>query len=419
MDTNSSNKDLVDRVIEDIDRDAQTIQDFTVQMLRINATNSRMGGPGEIERANYIQKFLENEGLEVSRVEVPDDSIPGKVRPNLFARIEGKDTSRTLWYVGHMDTVPEGSRELWNSDPFEPVVRDGKIIARGAEDNGQSMVGTIFAIRELKRIGASLPFNLEVVCVSDEEFGSDYGVKYLIEKGYFKKSDLMLVPDSGSPSGTEIEVAEKGLLWLKITTKGKQVHASLPSHGLNAHRVGVRLQIALDDYLHKKYVRRNSLFHEETKSTFELTKVDANVPNVNTIPGVDAFYMDCRVLPEYSLDRVLKDIKSILKKFGKKYKVKITLEIVQRDDAGPATSKDSEIATLVKRGLKLVTGKKEKIVGIGGQTVGNLFRLEGIPTVAWGTADDVAHQPNEYCWIKNLISDTKVFAVIPLIAERT
>jgi len=225
-----------------------------------------------------------------------------------------------------------------------------------------------------------------------------------------------VVPDAGSRDGTDVEIAEKNLLWLKITTKGKQVHASLPSKGKNANRAGMRLALSLDESLHRKYRKRDGLF-DEPSSTFEPTKVDSNVPNVNTIPGVDVRYFDCRVLPEYSLDSVLADTNAVLHDFASEYDVNTSLEIVQRDDAGPATSPTSEVAVLMGRAIARMTKKEPRFVGIGGQTVGNLFRAEGIPSVVWSTVDDVPHEPNEYCRIANLISDTKVFAAMPLLAQ--
>ena len=408
--------DVLSRLSSDIDRDAGKIQDFLVRMLRINAVNSGMGGPGEIDRASFIQSFLEGEGFEVSRIDAPDSRYKRGVRPNVYAKLEGADRRRTLWFLAHMDTVPEGSAELWNGDPFEPRIEDGKIIARGAEDNGQALVSSLFALRELKSLGERLPFNVGAWFVADEEFGSNHGVKYLLEHFSFSPGDLIVVPDAGSPDGADVEIAEKNLLWFKVTTRGKQVHASLPAKGKNAHRLGMKLALALDESLHRQYPKRNDLF-DDPSSTFEPTKVDPNVPNVNTIPGLDAFYFDCRVLPEYSLDSVLSDINASLSDFKSKYNADVSLEIVQRDDAGPATSPTSEVAKLLGKAISGVTKKQPKFVGIGGQTVGNLFRKKGIPTVAWSTVDEVGHQPNEYSRIANLISDTKVLAAMPFLAD--
>ena len=238
----------------------------------------------------------------------------------------------------------------------------------------------------------------------------------LLEHFSFNAGDLIVVPDAGSPNGIDVEMAEKSVLWFKITTRGKQVHASLPAKGKNAHRLGMKLALALDESLHRQYPKRNDLF-DDPSSTFEPTKVDPNVPNVNTIPGVDAFYFDCRVLPEYSLDSVLSDINAQLRNFTSGHGADVSLEIVGREDAGPATSPTSEIARLMAKAIVRMARKQPKFVGIGGQTVGNLFRKKGIPAVVWSTVDDVPHEPNEYSRIANLISDTKVFASMPLLAD--
>ena len=408
--------DELTKVVSAVGSDAQAMQDLFVKMLRIKAVNPRMGGQGEVERAQFLESFLRESGFEVTRVDVKDDGAPGGVRPNLSVKLEGKNRGRSLWLLSHMDTVPEGSRDLWDSDPFEPRLKDGKIIARGAEDNGQSLVSSLFALMALKKSGAPLPFNVGAWLVSDEEFGSNYGIKKLIERRLFKKDDLIVVPDSGTPGGADIEIAEKGLLWMKVTTTGKQVHASVPKKGLNAHRVGMRLATEIDVQLNGKYRKRNSLF-EYPVSSFEPTKKDKNVDNVNTIPGVDVFYFDCRVLPVYSLDHVERDVRATIRRFEKKYHATISFEEVQKEPAGPATPEDSEVARLLGMAVSKVIGKKPKFVGIGGQTVGNLFRREGIPTGVWSTIDEVAHEPNEYCRVKNLVNDAKVFAALPLLAS--
>ena len=408
---------LLQRITSAVDSDSQKIQDFFVRMLRIKAVNPRMGGQGEGERARFLEEFLTREGFSVSRVDVQDDQSPGGIRPNLSAKIEGADRARNLWFISHMDTVPEGSRDLWETDPFEPSVKEGKIIARGAEDNGQSLVSSLFALVALKKLEVPLPFNVGVWMVSDEEFASNYGVKHLLGHGYFRKEDLVVVPDSGTPQGTDVEIAEKSLLWLKVTTKGKQVHASLPRKGTNAHRIGMKLALDLDQKLNGKYNAKDQLY-DEPLSTFEPTKKEANVGNVNTVPGLDVFYFDCRVLPRYSLDEVLGDVRSEVGECEKTYGVSVSVEEVEKEPAGPATSEGSEVAIILSRAIQRVAGVRPRFVGIGGQTVGNLFRREGIPTAVWSTIDDVPHEPNEYSRIANLLNDAKVFAALPVLATR-
>ena len=106
-----SNGELSGKLAARIAGDSEAIQSFFLQMLRINAVNPRMGGPGEAERAEFLDGFLREEGFSVERVDV-NDAETGKKRPNLCVRVPG-ESPRCIWFVAHMDTVPEGSRELW------------------------------------------------------------------------------------------------------------------------------------------------------------------------------------------------------------------------------------------------------------------------------------------------------------------
>jgi succinyl-diaminopimelate desuccinylase len=379
------------------------------ELLKIKAVNPDGGGKGEYDRALFLKSKLESFGMEVSRHDVADPRVPEGVRVSLTSIIEGEDDSRTLWFLAHMDTVPEGARELWDTDPFEPVVKDGKIYGRGAEDNGQAIVSSLFTLRALLASNVKPPVNVGVSFVSDEESGSKYGVVPLLEKaGVFRANDFAIVPDSGKPDGAEIEVAEKSILWLKITTKGRQGHGSTPEKALNAHRIGLRLALELDEFLHSKYPAIDNLF-EPPASTFEPTKHELNVDNVNTIPGVDVQYFDCRILPRYPISDVLADIDSIGQRIENTYGAEIAVQPVQREENTMPTSPDSEVVRKLTVSLKRLRGINAKPVGIGGGTVALFFRRKGIPTAVWSTIEEMAHQPNEYCKIQNLIDDTKVF----------
>jgi len=384
-----------------------------VEMLKIKAVNPDGGGKGEYERAMFVQKRLEDLGCKVTRYDIPDSRVPEGVRVNLTSIIEGQDTSRTLWLASHLDTVPEGSRELWTTDPYDPIVKEGKIFARGSEDNGQAIASTLFAFKALKESGAKPHMNIGIVSVSDEESGSKYGVIPLLEKRVFKAEDMALVPDTGCSDGSEIEIAEKSILWLKITTRGKQVHGSLPHKGLNAHRVGMKLALELDELLHKKYSTTDSLF-DPPPSTFEPTKHELNVENINTVPGVDVQYFDCRVLPRYPLTEVMEDIEMAKSRLEKETGAKIELTPVQFEENTAPTPMESEIVQRLKTALKQLRGLDARPVGIGGGTVGLYFRRKGIHTAVWSTLDDMAHQPNEYCKIDNMVNDAKVFLHVAL-----
>lgn len=386
---------------------------FMLEMLKIKAVNPDGGGKGEYARALFVKKWLEDLGLKVARHDIPDSRVPEGVRVNLTCVLEGDDKKRTLWLAAHLDTVPEGSRELWATDPYDPVVKEGKIFGRGSEDNGQAVGSTLFTIKALKTLGVEPRMNLGVAYVSDEESGSKYGAIPLLEKGVFKPPDMAIVPDTGTPDGSQIEVAEKSILWLKITTTGKQVHGSTPERGLNAHRAGMKLALELDELLHSKYAATDSLF-DPPASTFEPTMHERNVENVNTVPGVDVQYFDCRVLPQYPLEIVMKDVESVKSKLEKETGATIEIKPVQYEQNTNPTPTDSQVVQKLKTALKQLRGIDAKAIGIGGGTVGLYFRRKGIHTAVWSTLDDMAHQPNEYCKIESIINDAKVFVHVAM-----
>jgi len=391
-----------------IDRSRDDIVRFMVEMLKIRAVNPDGGGKGEYARALFVKRWLEDLGFNVVRHDIPDKRVPEGVRVNLTSVIEGQDRSKTLWLAAHLDTVPEGARELWATDPYDAVIKNGKIFARGSEDNGQAVASTLFTFKALKTLGVKPPINVGIACVSDEESGSKYGVIPLLEKDVFKPTDMAIVPDSGYSDGSQIEVAEKSILWMKITTKGKQVHGSTPEKGLNAHRIAMKLALQVDEFLHNKYTATDSLF-DPPSSTFEPTKHELNVDNVNTVPGVDVQYFDCRVLPQYLLAEVLKDVESIKSKLEKETGAQIEITPIQKEQNINPTPVDSEVVQKLKSALKELRGIEAKPLGIGGGTVGLYFRRKGMNTVVWSTVDDMAHQPNEYCKIDNIVNDAKVF----------
>jgi len=154
-------------------------------------------------------------------------------------------------------------------------------------------------------------------------------------------------------------------------------------------------------------------------STFEPTKKEANVPNVNTLPGDDVFYLDSRVLPQYPLAQVEAEIKRLATEVEKKFDVKISFEDLQRAEAAPPTPADAAIVgAMVKSVKKVYKGAKPKAKGIGGGTVAAVFRKMNLPAVVYSKQDETAHMPNEYCILDNLIGDAKVFALTMLEMEK-
>jgi succinyl-diaminopimelate desuccinylase len=247
--------------------------------------------------------------------------------------------------------------------------------------------------------------------VADEETGSKKGIDYVLRTSNpFRKEDVIIVPDAGNSEGTMIEVAEKSILWLKISTWGKQTHGSTPEKGINSFKAA-SFFITQVDRLYSLFNKKDPLF-EPPISTFEPTKKESNVPNINTIPGDDIFYMDCRILPQYDVENVIKKINEIAGLTEKKFGVRIEISEYQKALSAPSTSPDAPVVMMLKRAIKAVYDKEAKAIGIGGGTVAASFRRAGFCAACWSRCDETAHQPNEYSIIENMVGDAKVFAHI-------
>lgn len=393
-------QDLIEKLESSRDEIAETL----ANLIRIKALSPENGGDGELDKAKYVEQLLE--GFEIERYDAVDERAREGVRPNLVTKIDGEE-EKTIWIISHLDVVPEGDLSLWDTDPFEPVVKNGRIYGRGSEDNGQAVVASLFAARAIKESGLKPRYSLGVAFVADEEVGSKYGIQHLLKQDIFDKEDLIVVPDAGSPQGDQIEIAEKSILWLKFSVQGKQGHASRPE-GKNAARKAMEFLLALDEGLHKEFDSSNSLFRIPT-STFEPTKREKNVDNVNTIPGLDVSYMDCRIIPDYDPDDILKYVNGLKDGYGP-----IDMEVLQKESS-PPTSEDSEVVAKLTEAVEKVRGVKPVKVGFGGNTCGAFFRKAGFQTAVWSTIDGTAHQPNEYAVIDNIVKDAQVFAILPFM----
>jgi len=384
---------------------------FQKKLTSIVALAPENGGEGELEKAVFLMNYLRNiEGIEVEEIRAEDPRVSCGYRPNIIARLRGSKKGRTTWIMSHTDVVPAGELHLWRGDPFHAWVEGNLLYGRGVEDNQQGLVSSIFAVRALVELSITPPCDIGLVLVADEETGSKYGIDHLLEhrSDLFHEDDLIVIPDAGNEDGIMIEVAEKSILWLKITTKGVQCHASAPEKGVNAFVAASNLVVKLST-LYDLYNSSDDIF-DPPISTFEPTKKEVNVPNINTIPGEDAFYLDCRILPEYDVEDVIARIRGMAGEIEEEFGVKVQLEPVQLEKATQPTPDDAPVVKALQRAILELRGKEAKPMGIGGGTVAAYFRRRGYKAAVWSTMDETCHQPNEYCKISNMIEDTKVFA---------
>jgi succinyl-diaminopimelate desuccinylase len=373
------------------------------------------GGTGEHEKTEYIKTALQEldpDVLEVIRA--PDSRAPDGYRPNLIAKWGERLRGPAVWVLSHSDIVPPGDLSLWDADPYTVKTEGDRVIGRGVEDNQHGFVSSYLALKGILHSGETLFRPVGLAVVADEETGSEFGLRYLLEhrKDLFGEQDLIVVPDAGNEDGTMIEIAEKSMLWLQFTLIGKQCHASTPHKGKNSLVGAARLILALQE-LNRLFPYSDRLF-SPPESTFSPTRMDPNVPNINTIPGKAVFSLDCRILPRYETEEILSACRDIAGRIASELDLEIRLETIQRQEAPEPTPVDSPIVLALKKAIRRVTGRDGEPMGIGGGTVAAFFRKYGLPAAVWCTCPDTAHQPNESCHIPDILTDAKIFAALYL-----
>lgn len=386
------------------------------ELVAIPALSPSNGGTGEEDKVEFLRQYLSQfPGVELRTYSAPDDRVPSRRRPSLTAKRAGI-SPRTLWLIAHTDVVPVGDLGLWTGDPFVLRRNGDTLIGRGVEDNHQGLISALLLLRALEQTQARTTLSLGVLMVADEETGHAWGIDYLLthHPEIFGPDDLIVIPDFGTPDGGAIEIAEKSVLWQKFIVQGKQCHASTPDEGVNSLVACSALVLALDE-LHHLFDQQNPLF-EPAHSTFAPTKKDANVSNINTIPGQDVVHLDCRILPDYELQEVEQAIRTICDTIETRYRVRIFTEPVSRQQAAPGTSPQTSVAEALATAIHTTRQRKSHCIGIGGGTVAACFRQRGIPAICWSTLHNTAHQPDESSSIANTLADAQTLAHM-LLAE--
>ena len=380
------------------------------------------GGAGEWEKARFLEDHLRRHGFETAEhFDCPDPRVPEGTRPNFLVTLPGKQDEPRAWVLTHLDVVPPGEKDAdgswrgWDSDPFALRRVGDVLVGRGVSDDQQAVVSSIFAARALRENGLTPAHTVKLVFVADEETGSNCGFLHILRAhaGIFSREDSILVPDWGEEDSSVIEVAEKSVLWLQFRVRGKQAHGSRPDLAVNTARAAAWLTYMLDEGLKAGFNRVDHLY-DVPRSTFEPTMHQANVANVNTIPGEDVFCFDCRVLPQYGLDSVLAFANAQCRRADGLHGTTTEVSVRNRQDAPPPTPPDSAAVRKLKAAIQRVYGVEPRTTGIGGMTLASPLRERGLPAAVWMTCNQTGHQVNETCHIAHMVGDARVFAHVYL-----
>jgi succinyl-diaminopimelate desuccinylase len=400
-----------------IDNSVSLAIELETELTKRPAVSPDSGGEGELDKCLFLENWLKAHGIaQLERYDAPDTRAKGGVRPNLIATIPGNEDTERLWIMSHIDVVPPGEKKLWNSDPWTVTydISSKRLYGRGTEDNQQGIVSSVLAALSFTEQGLKPQRTVKLLFAADEENGSIYGIDWLVKnkRELFKKDDMVLIPDGGDSKGEFIEIAEKNIVWVQFITKGKQAHGSRPDTGANAFLAGSDLAVRLNTGLSSKFNERDSMFDPDY-STFQPTKKEANVPNVNTIPGEDIFYMDMRILPCYPTASILEEIDRIKAEVETKHRVTVEYSILQKTESKP-TSSDAPVVKKLTEAVSEVYAVNPKPIGIGGGTMAAYLRNMGIDCAVWTRTAETLHQPDEYALIDNILGDAKVMTLLAI-----
>lgn len=391
---------------------------FMADIISIPAIGPTSGGEGEYTKAIEIERKLVGYGFkQIQHFDAPDNRVKSQIRPNIQVTLKGKNSEHRIVLITHIDVVAPGAMSEWESNPFQMVEKEGKLFGRGTEDNGQSLTASIFALKAFIDLDIKPANDIVLFFVSEEEETNEKGIQHLIEKNLIKKSDLILVPDHGEPTGRLIDIVEKTILWVKISITGKQCHASIPNLGNNAFRALMQFGSMVDTKLHEKFNVVDNSF-DYPISSFEPTKMEPRESGINILPGKEVFYFDCRLLPIYKTKKILDEIKKIGRIVEDKTGTTIQIEPFFIEETTNPTPPDSKIVKALSDAIYKVTNKQPILGGVGGGTCGAVLRKAGFEVAVWETVNNRAHTPNEYAVIDNMVSDCKVFAQLFLTEKK-
>src|SRR5690606_430607 len=207
---------------------------LTVDLIRFPTVNP----PGEAYTpcAEYIADRLRKSGFQTELIRGLD--TPGDTdrypRTNVVARREGRSPGKTVHFNSHIDVVEAG--EGWTVDPFEGVVKDGRVYGRGTCDMKGGLAASIIAAEAFIEVYPDFPGAIEISGTVDEESGGFGGVAYLASKGYFSKPrvDHVIIPEPLNKD--RICLGHRGVWWAEIETLGSIAHGSMPFLGDSAIR---------------------------------------------------------------------------------------------------------------------------------------------------------------------------------------
>lgn len=411
---------LQDRVLAQVDADASELVAFAADLVRVPTINP----PGEYYRdcAELIGRRLTECAFDVDYVEATGrpEHTQAHPRVNVVGRRAGRLARPTVHLNGHFDVVPVG--DGWTVDPFGGEVKDGKLYGRGSCDMKAGIAAAVYACEAIRRAGVELAGSVEVSGTVDEESGGWAGVAWLAQQGRLTSAhvDHVIIPE---PLNVDrICVGHRGVYWFELTTLGHIAHGSMPFLGVSAIDHMAAILEAVRTELQPVLLGRTTGMPVVPDGARHATI------NVNTVSGGQVGHtvqspcvadrcsaiLDRRFLLEEGFEATRREIVDLVERVARRvprlrYEMK-DLMIVEPVRTPDGSALVSSLSTHIDR----VLGRRPALIASPGTyDHKHVTRIGGITDcVAYGPGVlDLAHQPDEWCGIDDLVNSTKVLAL--------
>jgi succinyl-diaminopimelate desuccinylase len=410
-------------VLRAVDASAGEMVAFLQELVRIPTVNP----PGEeyAAGANFIGAKLQEFGYAVQFIvaEERPEHTPKHPRVNVIGSMAGNEPRPLLHFNGHFDVVPVGAG--WTVQPFGALLQNGKLYGRGTADQKAGIAASIYAVEAIRRAGVKLAGTVEQSGTIDEESGGFAGVACLAERGLIhrERTDFVMITE---PSNVDrICIGHRGVYWFKVVQHGRIGHGSMPYLGINAADHLGELIYEINHDLKPRLARRVTEMPVEPpgsrRPSININSVFGGQPENGTqtpcvIDRAGAIF-DRRFLAEEPIEQVRSEINDVLtglkaRDSAFQYSVE-DLMIVHPTQTDPS----SPLIAAVSESIQQVLGKKPPLMASPGTyDQKHVTRIGHVQDcIAYGPGIlDLAHQPDEYVVIDDLVNSAKVMALTAL-----
>ncbi len=334
---------------------------------------------------DIMAKRLEKIGFNIENMRFDDVD-------NLWAR---KGTEAPVFcFAGHTDVVPTGSLDAWNSDPFAPEVRNGKLYGRGSADMKTALAAMVVASERFVKKHPTHKGSIAFLITSDEEGPSINGTVKVIEtlEARNEKMDWCLVgePSSTNKLGDIVKNGRRGSLNANLTVKGKQGHVAYPHLAVNPIH---SFSKALAELCETVWDNGNEYF---PATTFQVSNINSGTGATNVVPGTLNTLFNFRYSTEVTAEELKARTLEILDRHNVEYEISWTLSGL------PFLTPVGELVNAAKSAILNVTGVETELSTSGGTSDGRFIAPTGAQVLELGVLNATIHQINEHVNVDDL-----------------